>query len=143
MPSVERTVTVDRPLSAVWAYLSDFTNTTEWDPGTVRTTRASGGGEVGTVYSNTSSFLGKESDLEYTVTDLVPEQKFQLRGVNKTVTAVDTMTFSGDANRTTVTYLADFTFKGIASLLSPLMVIPLKKLGDEAEQGMRESLLKL
>ena len=45
---IERTVTVDRPPAEVFAYLADFTTTTEWDPGTVRTTRESGDGGVGT-----------------------------------------------------------------------------------------------
>jgi len=42
-----RTVTVDKPLHKVFTYLSDFTTTTEWDPGTVRTVRTAGNGSVG------------------------------------------------------------------------------------------------
>jgi hypothetical protein len=34
---VQRTIVVDKPLEAVFGYLSDFTTTTEWDPGTVVT----------------------------------------------------------------------------------------------------------
>ena len=45
----------------VFAYLSDFTTTTEWDPGTVRTTRESGDGGIGTRYRNVSRFLGRET----------------------------------------------------------------------------------
>jgi len=30
---LQRTVTVQKPLGKVFAYLSDFTTTTEWDPG--------------------------------------------------------------------------------------------------------------
>jgi hypothetical protein len=50
MQSVERTITVDKPLDLVRAYLADFTNTEEWDPPTRRTVRESGTGGVGTVY---------------------------------------------------------------------------------------------
>jgi hypothetical protein len=52
-----RTVVVDKPLGAVFGYPSDFTTSTEWDPGTVRTVRQKGDGGVGTVYLNTSTFL--------------------------------------------------------------------------------------
>ena len=38
----------------MFAYLSDFTTTNEWDPGTVSTERVSGDGGVGTTYHNTS-----------------------------------------------------------------------------------------
>ena len=41
---IERSVTVGQPVDRVFAYLSDFTNTTEWDPGTVRTERVAGDG---------------------------------------------------------------------------------------------------
>ena len=36
---LRKTVTVDKPVDKVFAYLSDFATTTEWDPGTVQTTR--------------------------------------------------------------------------------------------------------
>ena len=39
---IVRTVTADVPLSAVFAFLSDFTTTMQWDPGTVRTDAESG-----------------------------------------------------------------------------------------------------
>ena len=62
---IERTVTTPTPLPTVFAYLSDFTTTTEWDPGTVRTVRESGNGGTGTRYRNTSRFAGRETELVY------------------------------------------------------------------------------
>lgn len=143
MPSIERTVTVDQPVSAVWRFLSDFTTTEQWDPGTVRTTRRSGDGGVGTIYDNTSKFAGRQSDLVYTVVESTPERRLVLRGVQKSLIATDTITFQGDGATTTVTYHADFEFKGVVKLLGPLLSIPLKKLGDQAEEGMRRELAKL
>ena len=88
-----RTVVTDKPVQAVFAYLSDFTTTTEWDPGTVSTVRQGGDGGVGTTYLNTSTFLGRTTQLTYVVDQLVDQQRIQLRGENKTVVSVDTMTF--------------------------------------------------
>ena len=79
---ISRTVEVDTPLEKVFAYLSDFTTTTEWDPGSVRTVRVSGDGGVGTTYHNTSTFNGRETELVYEVTELVPQERFALRGVD-------------------------------------------------------------
>jgi hypothetical protein len=58
---------------------------------------------------------------------------------------VRTVTGSGAAagEGTTVTYRADFEFKGIAKLAAPLLAPAFKKLGDEAEQGMRDALSRL
>ena len=39
---LQRTVLTPAEPEKVFGYLSDFTNTTEWDPGTVRTTGSSG-----------------------------------------------------------------------------------------------------
>jgi len=154
---IERTVTVDQPVDRVFAYLSDFTTTTEWDPGTVRTERLTGDGGVGTRYRNVSRFLGRETELEYVVVDHVPGERLALRGENATVVAHDTMTFvrtvpvsgtgsgaaAGSAESTTVTYRADFAFKGVAKLVAPLLAPAFKKLGDDAERGMREALGRL
>ena len=35
MATIRRTIEVPRPLTQVFDYLSDFTTTNEWDPGTV------------------------------------------------------------------------------------------------------------
>src|SRR5690349_8912855 len=55
---ITRTVETATPIDRVFAYLSDFTTTEDWDPGTVTTTRRTGDGGLGTVYDNTSSFMG-------------------------------------------------------------------------------------
>lgn len=140
---IQRTVTVDRPLDRVFAYLVDFTTTTEWDPGTVETTLLSGTGEVGSTYRNVSKFMGKQTELVYAVIDLEPGRRFALRGENKTVIAHDTMTFSGDEQQSTVTYEARFDFQGVAKLVAPLLAPALKKLGDDAEKGLRTALERL
>jgi uncharacterized protein YndB with AHSA1/START domain len=142
---IERTVETATPLDKVFAYLSDFTTTTEWDPGTVRTTRVSGDGGLGTTYHNVSSFRGRETELEYVVTELVEDRRFQLRGENKTLTATDTMTFEATpTGGTRVTYHADFRFKGllgtVSPLLGPFLSPAFKKLGDEAQEGMQKAL---
>ncbi len=148
---IERSVTVGQPVDRVFAYLSDFTNTTEWDPGTVRTERVAGDGGVGTRYHNVSKFLGRQTELDYLVVEHVPGERFALRGENATVVAKDSMTFvrtmtgtgEGASESTTVTYRADFEFKGVAKLVAPLLAPAFKKLGDEAEQGLRDALGRL
>ena len=140
---IQRTVTVDKPVATVFAYLSDFTTTTEWDPGTVRTVRQGGDGGVGTTYHNTSTFAGRETELVYVVEELVPDRRLVLRGENKTLVAHDTMEFSGDATRTTVTYTADFDFKGLTRFVAPLLGPAFAKLGNDAERGMRDALSRL
>ena len=138
-----RTVIVDKPLQAVFAYLSDFTTTTDWDPGTVITMREHGNGGVGTIYFNTSKFLGRTTHLTYVVEELADQKLIRLRGENKTVTAVDTMTFRPLASGTEVTYTAEFSFKGASRFAVPLLKPAFERLGDGAETGMRTALNRL
>jgi len=141
--TIERVVSTDRPVDAVFRYLADFTTTTEWDPGTVRTVRLDGDGGPGTTYRNTSRFGGKETELTYRVRELVPNERIVLDGENSTVAATDTMTFRAVPSGTEVTYRAEFRLKGVVALAGPLLKGRFAKLGDEAERGMRESLARL
>ncbi len=137
MPAFERTVTVTRPVDEVFAYLSDFTHTEEWDSGTVRTTRVGGDGGVGTTYHNVSRFLGREVEIEYVVQRVVPREEFALRGENGTTVAHDTLTFREVAGGTQVTYRGDFAFKGPLKLFAPLTVPVFNRLFDEGAKGIQ------
>ena len=138
-----KTVVVEKPLDAVFGYLSDFTTTTDWDPGTVTTVRRHGNGGVGTTYLNTSTFLGRTTQLTYIVREFIPGQRIRLRGENKTVIAVDTLTFRPVTSGTEVTYAAEFTFKGPSRILAPLLKPAFERLGNQAEAGLRKALNRL
>lgn len=136
--NIVRTFPVGRSVEEAFAYLADFTNTTQWDPGTVRTTRESGDGGVGTRYHNVSRFLGRETELTYIVEEAKAPTVLRLRGENKTLVAHDTMslkpTSSGGAE---LTYRAEFEFKGVARFIAPLMAPAFWRLGNEAEKSLR------
>ena len=140
---LQRSVETTAAPAAVFAYLSDFTNTNEWDPGTVRTERVSGDGGVGTTYDNTSKFMGRETELTYEVVEHRPDSLFALRGENSSVVANDKMQIDPLGAGSRVTYTADFEFKGLGRFVAPLLKPALKKLGDEAESGLRDALAKL
>lgn len=138
---VERTFTVDRPIDEVFDYLSDFENTTEWDPGTLDTRRVSGDGGLGTTYTNRSQFMGREVELDYTTIGFDRPTFFSCQGTNATATATDTMTFTRDGERTQIHYRADFSFRGVVKLIAPLVVKPrLSALADETVEDIAKAL---
>ena len=141
---ISRTVETSASPAAVFAYLSDFSTTTEWDPGTIETTRTSGDGGVGTTYRNVSEFNGNRTELTYETVELVPERRIALKGEGKAVHADDTMELTPTASGgTRVDYTADIRFKGLLKVAEPFLGKAFKKLGDEAEAGLREALAKL
>ncbi|WEV76918.1 SRPBCC family protein [Janibacter cremeus] len=143
---ITRTITVDgTDPAAVYAYLKDFTNSEQWDPGTVETTLVEGDGGVGSRYHNRSVFRGKETELTYETVDLQPDRLVVMRGENRTVVAVDTMSISPgpDGTGTVLVYEANFTFKGLAKLATPFLRGQLTTLGDDAEAALDRELPQL
>lgn len=134
---ITRTATTPAPLERVFAYLADFTTTTQWDPGTVATTRLAGDGGVGTRYRNVSRFLGREVSLEYFVTALEPDGLVRLRGENASVVAEDELTFERVGDLTAVTYRASLQPKGWRVVAAPLVALAFRRLADDAEQSLR------
>jgi uncharacterized protein YndB with AHSA1/START domain len=133
MKHIERTITVDKPAERVWEYLSDFRSTNDWDPGTVLTERTSGDGGAGTTYRNTSKLLGRETELEYTVTEVVPGRRNTLEGRNRSVTSRDSITVDPTPAE----------LHGVAAVGTPVLDLPLKKLGDDAERSLARALDRL
>ena len=141
---VERTFSVPRPVDTVFDYLSDFTTTNEWDPGTIETTRTSGDGGVGTTYANTSEFNGRRTELVYETKVHERPGRVHFQGKNKTVTTVDAMSFAptADGSSTEITYRADFNFVFPLNLVAPLFLRgKLDKLADETVEQIEKALL--
>ncbi|WP_262852029.1 SRPBCC family protein [Mumia quercus] len=144
MVAVSRTLTVDKPLPEVFAFLSDFTTTEQWDPGTVETTRLSGDGGVGTRYHNVSKFLGKSVELTYETTRRDPDAVFEVTGSNDSVTTTDHLVFASTGTGTEVQYTADFTFHGaVGKVPDAILRLPLERLADKTARQMRDTLSRL
>lgn len=122
----------------LFRYFADFTTTNEWDPNTVKTTLLTGEGGIGSTYANTSKFNGKESSLVYEVIEYKPNSIIRLRGENKRITAVDTMSIKDHGDRRTFTYEAKFRLKGLGNLVAPFLAKAFRKLAADAEVGLRK-----
>lgn len=141
---ITRSVTTDLPATTAFRYMSDFENTTTWDPGTVVTRRISGDGGLGTRYANTSRFLGNTTELVYVVTGYQQDRSITLVGENRSVVATDSITVEPTGPATSrLTYRAQFRFKGLLRLATPLLAPALHRLGNQAEQGMRRTFTRM
>jgi hypothetical protein len=143
MPTIEKTITTSTGVDEVWAFLSDFTTTEQWDPPTVSTVRVTGDGGVGTEYANTSRVLGHDTDIVYTVVESEAPRLLRLEGRSDTFTALDTIEVSRRDDHTVVTYTAEFAFTGATKLAAPLLAVGLEKIGHDAARQMAECLDRL
>lgn len=140
MPSVSRTFTTTATPDAAYAYLADFTNAEEWDPGTQTCERTSGDGGVGTTYRNVSKFLGRETELTYTTAELAPPTRVHLRGTNEQFEGHDLFEIRAAGRGSEVTYRADMSFSGLARLASPVVAAYLPFLARKTVDQLRSCL---
>jgi carbon monoxide dehydrogenase subunit G len=139
---IRETVELDRPPAEVFPFIAEFEHLAEWDPGTIEVrSRTPGPLAVGTAYEVVSEFRGRQTELVYTVTALDPPHRIELRGVSKTVHALDEISFEAQGSGTRVTYVARFRFQSwLVRLIAPLVLgRAFAALGRDAAQGMRDA----
>jgi len=138
--TVSETVPTVLDPTQTFAYLSAFEHTSEWDPGTpVVDKRSDGPAAVGSKYYAEAEFRGKRQPIDYVVTEL-DDHRIQLRGENKTVISVDTITVTAAGSGSAVTYTAEFSIKGWLRVAEPFMRSTFQKLAQPAVEGMRTKL---
>jgi len=140
MLSAHRTFTTTTPPDRVYAFLADFANAEEWDPGTVECSRVEGDGGVGTRYRNVSSFLGRTTTLEYVATELEPTTYVHFRGHNDQFTGHDRLRLTPSGAGTEVTYDAEFAFSGASRVAVPLVAAYLPFLANKTVRQLRARL---
>jgi carbon monoxide dehydrogenase subunit G len=143
MLSAHRTFTTTSAPDVVYAFLSDFANAEEWDPGTVECERVDGDGAVGTRYRNVSSFLGRTTTVEYVTRELNPPTFLHFEGHNEQFTGHDRITLEASGGGTQVTYDAQFDFHGAGKAAVPLVAVYLPFLANKTVTHLRERLDRL
>ena len=143
MIEMQQTVSTEASATAVFDYLSDFTNAEQWDPNAVAVKTLSGDGRVGTRYRVESKFAGRTTTLDYELTDVEPHSLIRLRGEKKSITAVDTITVVEAGDRTEVTYAVAFDFHGALGLLEPLLRFAVRRLFTDGAEGLSRELDRL
>ena len=141
---------VDRSIEQVFDYISDFTTSAEWDPGTSACHRASGDGGVGTEYRKTWQRPGRRHgvDVTLTVTEYVPSHVFALHGSAGLVDSLLRFTLrpatAGPGQSCTrLTFTGDYDFRGWIRLLGPALPRILRKASDAVQVGLEDALLRL
>ncbi|MGC9221993.1 MAG: SRPBCC family protein [Solirubrobacteraceae bacterium] len=146
MARYRATVETTRDAQEVFAYLSDFSTTAEWDPGVLEAQRLDPEVKLGSRFRLVASFRGRRAEIVYTVVRYEPPWLITLRGENATVVSLDTIEVqplqaaAGVAAGARVTYDAQLSMKGILRIGDPLLARAFKPVGDNALAGLRRKL---
>ena len=125
----------------MFAYLSDFSTTAEWDPGVIEAEQL-GDAPVaeGSEFRLVADFLHRRTTLTYRIVEYDPPNAVTFRGENSSVVSLDRITFEPAHGGTRITYDADLALKGPFKLADPLLAFAFKRVGDRALAGMRKTL---
>ncbi len=136
MPSVIRSFTVHPAPAVVIAYLKDFANAEEWDPGTESCTRVGDGPvAVGARWHNVSKIAGVTTELDYELAELT-DTRIVLVGRNDSATSTDTITVLPSGEGSEITYHAELDMHGLANLAAPAMKLVFEKLANDTEEQL-------
>lgn len=143
MVNVSRTFIVDKPVETVIDYLADFSNAVDWDPGTQSCTRQDDGPvRVGATWHNVSKFLGRESELTYTLEQLEAD-RIVLVGRNDSATSTDDIAVRPAAGGSEITYKAHVELHGAAKLGTPVVKLEFERLATATEKQITQAIAAL
>ncbi len=125
----------------MFAYLSDFSTTAEWDPGVIEAERL-GDAPVreGTEFRLVAVFLGRKTPLTYRIVEYNPPRAVTFRGESSTVVSLDRIVFEPSGGGTRIVYDADLALKGALKLADPLLRLAFRRVGDRALAGLLRTL---
>ena len=141
MTVLHETVEVARPVEDVFAYISDFTTTEEWDATATSARKLSPGAiAVGTQFEVVCALPVGSVTLLYTMEKLQDNALIVLNGRCAFFEVRDTITLSRTATGTLIDYQAEFRFKPLVSSLAARSSKGMQNMGRESVAGLAQAL---
>ena len=117
MPSATNTVTINRPVDAVFAYVTDGMNGSKWRPGVLETEHVSGSG-LGAVYrQGVQGPGGRRIAADYRVTAFEPGRRMAFEAIAGPVRPTGEFQFAEVDGATRVTFSLDAQLSGWKALV--------------------------
>jgi len=141
MTRLREVVETTLPIDATFAYLADFANSEEWDPGVASAERVDAGPVgVGARYRLGVRIGNRVAPMEYRITEFDPPNRVELTGSGSGVSAIDTIEFERIGTATRIAYTADISLGGLMRLVQPLLGGTFAKIARDAAGGMQQQL---
>jgi carbon monoxide dehydrogenase subunit G len=132
-----REIEVDSPAEATFAYLADFANAAEWDPGIVEARRVTPAPTaVGSRFEVIAVFRERRQRFEYVVTEYEEGRRIALRGEGEKALSDDVITVAPGDRGARVGYEADLRLKGLYRVAEPFLGSAVERMGDAALDGL-------
>jgi dehydrogenase/reductase SDR family member 12 len=141
MIRLRETIEVARPIDEVFAYVSNFGNAAQWDPGVAESVKA-GSGPIGagTVFELRVRFGPRSIPMAYAIREFDRPRRVLLEGKSDSVHALDDIGFVATPRGTRITYTADISLLGASRIVEPLLQGALDRVGKNAVRGLQNAL---
>jgi len=141
MIRLRETIEVPRPIDEVFAYVSNFSSTAQWDPGVVASRKISEGAVgVGTEFALRVRFGPRSVPMTYVVREYGPPKRVVLEGKGDSIHALDDIRFAPTPGGTRIAYTADISMLGAFSFAERWLDGPLDRVGKDAVRGLQAAL---
>ena len=122
MASAEGSITINRPIQDVFAFVSNKENDSRWSPSIVEVQRVSGDGTVGTKYRQVIKVPGRgQVPTEVEVTSYDPGKRYAFHGTDGPVKPEGSFDFADEGGATRVTFKLEAELAGIKKLMAPMV----------------------
>jgi len=141
MTTLHEQLETSLPIEDAFAYIADFSNSQEWDPGVETAERL----DDGTVGVGSRFRLGvhlgsRVAPMEYRISVFERPHRVELIGTGSGVSATDDIRFERAGAGTRIDYTADIRLGGVLRLIQPFLGGAFKNLGRNAVEGMQRTL---
>ncbi len=141
MIRLQETIDVPRPVDEAFAYVSQFGNAAQWDPGVAESRKTSAGPVgVGTEFALLVRFGPRRIPMAYVVREHAPPHRIVLEGHGDAVHAVDTIELASIPGGTRITYTAEISLKGAFSAAERWLGGVFDRVGKTAVRGLAAAL---
>lgn len=124
MPQVEYTVTINRPISEVFRFASNFNNADQWQPDVIETHQSDEKPRVGVMVTQRRStrLMGWRLDLNADILEFVPNKQVGYKGVLGRFPVQGKLEFNNvGGGNTQVSYFMDIRMGFLYAIFSPSM----------------------
>lgn len=141
MFTVESSITINKPVEEVYAFVNNPENTTKWQGGVETVKYPEGPAQVGSQYTEVRKFMGKEMNTTLEVTALEENKKYGAKVVKGPVPYEVSVTFTPEGDGTMMTTVVSGEPGGFFKLAEGMVAKQLEE--GLAEDGNRlKSLLE-
>jgi uncharacterized protein YndB with AHSA1/START domain len=126
VPSALHTVTIDRPLHEVFAFVADKGNDPRWRPGVAEIEHVSGEGAGATYRQVMSGPMGRKIPADFEITRYEIGKRIEFRTTAGPVRPNGSFAFVDDGGATRLTFALDAELEGAKKLMAPMVAASMR-----------------